>query len=476
MISSEPTRVDAPVSDARPRGASPPSRQQTRPEGPAAEEEGAGAHFYGVLLYTILFYSRLPERIPVLGAIRIEFVLGAILVVSSLRKLMRGESPSVGSRLNLLALLFFVNAMLSVPFAFVKQRALDMFIEFAKAFMIYIMIVTAVDSERKLKTFLTVYLSMIALLFVEPFLLTLQGKGLVYNNHMMRLAGTTKYFGHPNQLGGITAENLPFFFYWMRTVSSKLTKGVLLLLMGIALRVIMLTQSRTAFLGLLAVALFVWLFSKRKVPSFLVLSVCAVLVWNFAPDTTKARFLSIAQAPAVVSFEETDFSNDETAAMGSMASRWELIRRGLIGFAENPIMGLGLNCFVSFNGHRWGHWFPPHNTYIQALAELGLVGTTIFALVLLAIVRNLKTASRLLEQSGAEKPFLAAMCRAVTVYLMARIVVGFFGQDLYANYWWVAGALSLVILRTVSAEVHSGGGSDAAPGRETEPLAGLGRG
>jgi hypothetical protein len=41
------------------------------------------------------------------------------------------------------------------------------------------------------------------------------------------------------------------------------------------------------------------------------------------------------------------------------------------------------------------------------------------------------------------------MISAVIVYLLTRLAVSLFGQDLYGNYWWVAAGLSVVILRII---------------------------
>ncbi len=43
--------------------------------------------------------------------------------------------------------------------------------------------------------------------------------------------------------------------------------------------------------------------------------------------------------------------------------------------------------------------------------------------------------------------FLTSMVSAVTSFLIIRIVVSFFGLELYDNYWWIAGGLSFVMLK-----------------------------
>ena len=409
--------------------------------------------YYGLLLYLIVFYTQIAARIPALAPFRVEFIIGSVLVLCGLLRLLRREIDFKENKLNTAALLFLTAAFITIPFAFVKMRALNMFISLFKFFSVYLMIITIIDNEKKLKGFVYLYLAMIALLFVEPFILSLQGEGFIYNNHMMRLAGITGYFKHPNQLGGITAENIPFFYYLMRHDKSKAVKLVSLILMIIGLRVIMLTQSRTAFIGVMIFGLYLLATSKKKVLCSILLILSVLLLWNFAPPETKNRFLTLSNLGDVITYDQQDdqqeFRREDHEKYGSMASRWTLIRRSLIVFAENPVLGVGLDCFISVNGRRWGLWFPPHSTYTQALCEMGIVGTFAFICVVFLTFKNLSYAKSIMKKIQAQDHFIIFMVNALTAYLVVRLAVSFFGIELYANYWWLAGGLSLVVLRVI---------------------------
>jgi putative inorganic carbon (hco3(-)) transporter len=411
------------------------------------EKRESNLLYYGLLFYIFLFYSQIAGRFPVLAPFRIEFVIGSILVFVALARIINSNPPFNENRLNQAAMLFLVLAFISIPFALVKTRALNEFIHLIKFFAIYLMIIVTINNEKRLKGFVYIYLGMITLLFIEPFFLSLQGKGFIYNNHMLRLAGVTNYFGHPNQLGGMTAENLPFFYYLMKYDKSKAHKVIYLILILISLRVIMLTQSRTGFLGIIVFGFFILIFSKKKILSLFAIALSCIMLWQVAPQETKDRFFTLSRVGEVITTEPIDFYDENIKSLGSMASRWELIRRGFVAFTENPILGLGLDCFTSFNGRRWGYWFPPHNTYIQALAEMGIIGFSAFIYVIFMTFKNLHHSNKLLRGEEKQQSFMNYMTYAVTAYLLVRIVVAFFGQDLYENNWWVAGGLSVVLLR-----------------------------
>ena len=138
-----------------------------------------------------------------------------------------------------------------------------------------------------------------------------------------------------------------------------------------------------------------------------------------------------------------------------MASRWELTKRALIAFKENPLIGLGTDCFIPFNGRRWGNWFPPHNTYAQALAEMGIIGFLVLSLVVIFTVQNIKQAQKIIMEMRKQDSFLSRMLSALFMYYLIYLVVSLFGIELYSNFWWLTGGLSVVILRIIKIEYQT---------------------
>ncbi len=224
----------------------------------------------------------------------------------------------------------------------------------------------------------------------------------------------------------------------------------------IAVRVIMLTESRTAFVGVLTFGFILWAGSRKKIVSLGLIMAVFVVIWQMTPETTRERFLTLKEAPYVMETKRSQFSHEQVVELGSMNSRWQLIRHSLIAFYENPVLGLGLDCFASFNGRRWGVWDPPHNTYLQVLCEVGMLGFIFFSLVIILTCRNLREGKKRLQRLGLEKSYLSTLISGLTTYYYVWLVVSFFGIELYNNFWWIAGGLSVVMLRIIRNEKEKG--------------------
>ena len=128
---------------------------------------------------------------------------------------------------------------------------------------IYLFILSAIDDEQKLKGFIWIYTLVVCFIFCEAFSNGIRGINIRYNSGAMRLFGPPGYFGHPNGLGGLTAASLPFLYYLIAYYKPLKIRICLIGLMLIALRVIMYTNSRTAFVGTVTFFMLIRIYSKK---------------------------------------------------------------------------------------------------------------------------------------------------------------------------------------------------------------------
>ena len=110
-----------------------------------------------------------------------------------------------------------------------------------------------------------------------------------------------------------------------------------------------------------------------------IIAIAIPLAWMFGPESFRIRtasFLNIGQ--------DYTFNTD--------AGRWIIWQRGLGYFARRPIIGVGPSGYGLREGEffasegRTGGWLTAHNTYLQALVEIGIVGgIALFGMILAAV-------------------------------------------------------------------------------------------
>ncbi len=407
--------------------------------------------FKCVLAYVVVFYSQIGMRIPLLGSLRLEFVLGSFILIALVVAKMQGvvQTDRYTSLTGSIVFLFVAMA-LSVPGSYWITKSVDTMLAVFKMFSLYIMIMATIDTEAKLRQFMWVYVFMVALIVGEPFIGVFTGSAN-WDNHRgyPKLMGATGLWAHPNSLGGFASANLAFLYYLFLAEQQRIKKYFLLGLGIMSLGTIILTGSRTAYVGIIGIAFVIWLRSARKGLAIAVLSAGVALTWIVAPQAYKDQFLTMGSIGDVVQGEKADD--------GSMNERWEIVTDAIEIFLDHPIFGVGVDAFMTARGERFDRWQDTHNLYLQILTNVGIIGLVAFVIMLYSIFQSLGKAKQLLHQAQSEHSlWLENLANAVGVFLSARLIVGMFGMDFYENYWWLAAGLAGVLVRLATeAESHS---------------------
>jgi O-antigen ligase len=192
-----------------------------------------------------------------------------------------------------------------------------------------------------------------------------------------------------------------------------------------------LMSARSAILGFGAGAGIV-LLSLRKHKAFPLILVATGIAGAvglmFAPPTLWERFAAIG-----------DFGKDQT-----LFRRISYLRIGADLIGQSPIWGVGPGNFPLYyitDPYRWMPGRIPfprelHNTYLDVMTELGVVGFTIFTVLLSHCFLQLRRAL-------AGSPELARVALAVLVALVALLVGCFFMPHKDLRYLWLLIALAI---------------------------------
>ncbi len=211
--------------------------------------------------------------------------------------------------------------------------------------------------------------------------------------------GYTVFFTYTQQglalvmLGALAAS----FAFFQETPARRLLFAALLL--AVCVDVIILLQSRTAYLVLPALIIYAayTILNKRlgragAIAIAAVIAVAIVAAGSLAPRA-KAR---VVQAQTDV----TQYQDNATAT--SMGVRLEVWRRTLPMIADAPLFGHGLGQWAplyreqtkdvpNFQHFRMGH---PHQEALWILSEAGVIGFAAFAALLIALLRTIRAMER----------------------------------------------------------------------------------
>jgi len=335
--------------------------QRNRLAGPRGRGDPYWAHAWiAALVLFALVVSRYAEMLGPVSRARpvvvATLVLGVLLVVKSRPLAWRLAISEKQIRF----LIFYAAwAAITIPFALWQGAAFQVLITLPTAILLTLSILLVAPTLLNLER---ITLGIVAIVstygaFVLSFGLTV-GAG--------RLTGTGTL--DPNDLAGLMAMILPMAMWlifrrgWWRRLLGVAAAGIML-------SVIVQTASRGGLVGLAVgvVVLLLALNPSRVLLGALAITVAAILMWRFGPPVFRER------ATSMFTLEEDYNVTDETGRVAT----W---KRGIQYALQNPITGVGLNNFGVAEGlsharrGTTGAWRTAHNTYIQAFAELGLVG------------------------------------------------------------------------------------------------------
>jgi len=342
-----------------------------------AAQFGAGSlAFWLLILFFIVLYSNLALLVPALAVLHPALAVGGLALVALLFEKASGRQSIEIIRPDTYFLFGFVAvAGLSISGAFWQGYAFAATLDLAKAAVVYLLILNAVNSQRRLRGLMWAML----LCGLFPALGTLRNwhNGVLVDGR----AAWTGIFGNPNELAYALVILLPIGYVLagdLPPIRRLATYGVL----GVFTLAIYLSYSRGSLLGLFAVVGYMALRQKsRTVPVVMIA-------------------LLIAGAMGVATYWSRDAGFSELARDASFQQRLDTYKTALRMVADHPLLGVGINCssvawpFYAPRGIHYNTWLITHNTVLQAASETGIAGLIAYLLFLGAAWRRAWKVSR----------------------------------------------------------------------------------
>lgn len=398
--------------------------------------------FVVFVYFCIDFFLHFSQRIPVYGVIRPTIII--VLWLSYLLYLQRDKFEDVYITepfKRIKWLIFYLG--LSLFLVRWPGSALANLSNFVKAVCFFFFTAMSLDSEKRLKIFLTVFVGCQLFRVYEPlFLHITQGywgsaTHIGQGEFVGRLSGAPSDVINPNGLGFVIVTIVPFIYYLLWAGRFKM-KLLFLMLLPPLLYALILTMSRGAFLSLLVVVWFMFKESKYKFRFVVVAIGISLTGLSVMTDLQKDRYLSLISSDTV----------GATTADGRLNG---MVKEMILGLTTRPVFGNGLGTTRETKYHEWGKSQASHNLYAELIIEIGLLGEFFFLSYIFRLRSNLLMLGKLAQQKNVTfwRDLNSTLISVFWMYIVYS--VNYFGLSQY--YWYLFGGLVVAVARIYEKEV-----------------------
>ena len=408
-----------------------------------ARHTGFGLPFWLTVLYLAFEYGRPQNSLPALGYLHLP---GVVTVSLGLALLTSGRVDLSNIQTKLFMVFLGLIAAL-VPFAVNNFVAFYTTIGMMLLFVAYLAIVNFVDSFEKFQVMINTWVGIHLYLAISSII----KKG----------TGIGGFLADENDFALALNMIIPFSFFLALEAKTQSKRIWFLVITGIFVVSDAATSSRGGFIGLVAVGLYCWFRSPRKLMSAMAVLLLIFTILQFAPQGYWDRMNTITT--------DTDDPNGTGQdRLYSWKAAWKM-------FLDYPILGVGPENFP----WNFSDYEPPggfggtatdtgrlhggraaHSLYFTLIPELGIVGIILYAWMVLSSLRDL----RLIRKRIREKPqqleedkYFRERVRYLTLALGGSLpgflVSGTFLSVLYYPNFWIWMALVVALKRQVISSV-----------------------
>jgi O-antigen ligase len=367
--------------------------------------------------------------------------------------------------------LFLLIHVIALPFVTNRGYAMPPFKTVLLYYVVLVLSAATIDSVQKILPIVSMYLMQFAWWGIH---------GLPHG-----AVGWHSLLSNEDAFGPMMVLGVAFASFMALGARSKVARFGAMFTAGLSGVGIVASIARGAAMAAALVVAVVWLRSPRKLAMFagalLVVGTMVIASYVFFPE---GEFWEEMASIAVDVGDMTGDTDGEECvraaskrACGSSTDRWDLWHAGWRVFLRLPVFGAGPGNFGSYASEnlQWGegrrfyedpaHLYGRslHNIHVQVLAEQGLIGVTVFLIILVDFVRR----NRSLRTKAAMERWEAASqgrsdIQSISLGLEAAMI-GFLASGLFYDQLYTSSFYSLVMLNFLLSSVitHHGGRAQA---------------
>jgi O-antigen ligase len=325
---------------------------------------------------------------------------------------------------------FTIWSVLSVGWAAVPDYSLMACKSIIQSFFIGLIIMMTISTPEKidemLRTFPFANIVMIICLVIET--KPSEWASIIHGTYTVasaegRLGYSIGLF--PNSLGEICAVFSAVLYYLY--IKEKKKKYLALILLNFV--IVLLTKSRTSLFFMLVCLIGVIFFYAKKAGKIKVILIslcsCVVLLWAVLNIPALYEVIGFRVEGLIGIFNSSKYVTDD-----STLGRMKLLRVGIKVFEGSPLIGVGINNYGYYAYNYWGIWtiVPAHNNYIELLADIGIIGTFFYyILIYVSLFRGI----RMIKKTNQEQ---RAVLSVLLILLIYRVIADFFGVSYLEDF------------------------------------------
>jgi O-antigen ligase len=403
--------------------------------------DATGGAFFWLAAFYFVYCARPGDWIPGMNFLplaKITAILAMWGLFSSLGRTKRTfqDLPKEGKYLLAMIGLLYVSAFLSPIW---RGGALSRTIDISKVFVAWALTFLLITTFGRLRRIIFIQAASVVVISIVS---------IVKGHGMPRLQGVLGgIYSNPNDLAFAIVLSLPFALAFFLTARSVFVKCIWAGGMLCMLSALFLTASRAGFIDLVICgSVTLWYFGVRGKRFYLIVATAflGIVIMATAGGKLYDRFAALSG----------DSSTDQSA-YGSYEDRKYLMLRALNGIEHYPILGLGVNNFVTYSGI----WHEVHMTYLQICVEGGIPAMVLYLMFIGCGFRNLKV----LLQTKNLDPDIVLFVGALQSSLVGFVVGALFAPEAYQFFPYFAVAFTATLLQTVKEREQSQPGMPPSP-------------
>lgn len=381
--------------------------------------------WFGILVFSWLSLMN-PHRLAY--GFSLNFPFAAIVALVTLTALLFSKEVKkiIWTRETVLLLLFVIWVCVTTTSAMYPVQAQEQLDKVLKIQLMIFVALMLMRSFDRIEALLWVAAASIGFYGFKGGIFTV-ARGGVY-----RVQGPEGTFiGGNNEIGLALAMTVPLLYFMRSRVANPMLKAFMTAWVVLTAFAAIGTQSRGALLGMAAMALFVWINSRNKIVTALVLGLTAYSIANFMPQSWYDRMGTI------------EHHEEDGSAQGRINAWWVSWN-----VANDRFMGGGFECFQAPTFKIYApnpdNVHDVHSVFFEVLGEHGFVGLAIF--LLLGVTTWFSagwTARRTRKMPGIL--WVSDMMRMVQCSLIAYATAGLFLGLAYFDYYYT---LVIIVIAT----------------------------